>query len=188
MSKSIILKKLIDRSLIGILLAGGISTQLDNKALATDNADSSNGIFGLELHYRDSAFQCGSNTAQADIKVNVYDQNDNLLTTMSKGDRYLTHSIDSVGELKFKYKIYNLSCLSSTPLYSSLGTELLDSQDTLPDIAGFSGQTSVQQMLANLDSYEELYLIELGTNDITSSAYDLQDVVFVVDNNPLFPD
>ena len=50
MSKSNILKKLIARSLVGILLAGGISTQLDNKALATDNADSSNGIFGLELH------------------------------------------------------------------------------------------------------------------------------------------
>ena len=189
MFKSINLKKIVIKSLVGGLVAGSVLGQIGiSKAVAIESDSSSNGAFGLELHYRDSAFQCGSNTTQANIKVNVYDQSNNLLTTMSKGDRYLTNSVDSVGDLRFRYKIYNLSCLSSEPLYSSLGSELLDSQDTLPDIAGFSGQTSVQQMLSNLDSYEELYLVELGTDDTSSSAYDLQDVVMVVDNDPLLPD
>ena len=171
------------------MTAGSIFGQLGlQSALAVDTDSSSNGNFGLELHYRGSAFQCGSNPTQADIKVNVYDRSNNLLTTMSKGDRYLTTSIDSVGDLSFRYRVYNLSCVDSTRLYRSLGSELLSSQDTLPDLAGFSGQSSVREMLANLDSYEELYLVELGTSDINSSAYDLQDVVFVVDNDPLLPD
>ena len=38
--------------------------------------------------------------------------------------------------------------------------------------------------MSGLDSYEELYLVELGTSDENSTAYDLQDVVLVVDNNP----
>ena len=46
-------------------------------------------------------------------------------------------------------------------------------------------QASIEEMLVGLNSYEELFLTELGTSDTSSSAYDLQDVVLVVDNNPL---
>ena len=188
MSKFAAFKKLTSKTLVGILLTGGMFTQLETKQAAAVDDTSSNGVFGLELYYRDSALQCGSNATLANIEVNVYDQSDNLLTTISKGERFITAAVDSVGDLKFRYKIYNLSCLNDIPLYRALGTQLLDSEDDLPDLAGFEGQTSVQTMLSNLDSYEELYLVELGTNVVTSSAYDLQDVVFVVDNNPSFPD
>ena len=189
MFKQINLKKLAVKSLVGILVAGGMFSQLETKkAAATDNTNSSNGVFGLELHYRDSAFQCGSNSTQADIKVRVYDRDNNLLTTMSKEDKYRSTSFDSISDFRFRYEIYDLSCVDSRYLYRASGTELLDSQDTLPDLAGFSGQTSVQQMLSNLNSYEELYLVELGTNDRTSSAYDLQDVILVVNNNPVLAD
>ena len=168
-------------SLIGILLAFSIVNQTEiEKAVANSGSD----IFGLELHYFESALQCGSNTTQADIKVNVYDQNNNLLTTMSKGDRYLTADIDSLNDLVFEYEIYNLSCIAEGDSLPALGTELLGPNDTLPDVGGFSGQSSIATMLKGYDKYKELYLVELGTSDTNSSAYDLQDVVLVVDNNP----
>ena len=140
--------------------------------------------YGIQLRYLDSAFQCGANSTQADIKVNVYDQNNNLLTTMSKGDSYGTNDFDSINELKFDYDIYNLSCITPGTTYTAKGTELLGSNDTVPNVGGYSGQASISQMLEGLNSYEELYLAELGTSNKWSSAYDLQDVVLVVDNDP----
>lgn len=107
-----------------------------------------------------------------------------MLTTLSKGDTYKSSTIDSVADLKFNYKIYNLSCLSSTPVYPAKGTMLLAPNDAVPNIAGYQDQASIKEMLEDLDSYEELYLAELGTSDKNSSAYDLQDVVLVVNNNP----
>ncbi len=168
-------------SLGAILLAGCLVTQSGiEKAVAESGSD----IFGLELHYFESAFQCDSDSTQADIKVNVYDQNNNLLTTMSKGDKYLSTDIDSVNDLEFEYEIYNLSCITEGSSLPALGTELLGSNDTLPNVGGFSGQSSIVQMLNGFDKYKELYLVELGTSDSDSSAYDLQDVVLVVDNDP----
>lgn len=149
------------------------------------NSQASNDAPGLELRYLDSAFQCGSNPTQADIKVQVYDLNNILLTTLSKGDTYKSSNINSVADLRFKYKINNLSCLSSTPVYLAKGVKLLGHKDTVPSVGGFEDQASIKEMLASLNKYKELYLVELGTNDRNSSAYDLQDVVLVIDNNPI---
>ena len=66
--------------------------------------------------------------------------------------------------------------------------QLLGPQDPVPNLPGAYSQTSIQDMVNNLDSYEELYLVELGTTDTSSSYYDLQDVVLVVDNDPESPD
>jgi hypothetical protein len=187
MSKSNIFKQLTAKSLVGILLAGGISTQLDNQALATDNANSSNGIFGLELYYRDSAFSCSNTTA--DIKVKVYDLNNNLLTTMSKGEKYTTTDFDSANDLVFKYHFSNFTtahCKRPDRLYSAVESRLLGSQDSVPTLGTYAGQASISSMLAGLDSYKELYLVELWST--SGTPYDLQDIVLVVDNNPAFPD
>lgn len=171
---------------IGICLLGSCLAIFGSKTAIASSSDT----FGLELHYRDSAFQCGANTTQADIKIEVRDRNNTLLTTMSKGEKYLTTDIDSVGDLSFVYKVYNLSCITSGSSRAVQDWMLLGNDDTVPDIDGFSDQASIQQMLVGLDSYEELFLVELGTDDTTSSAYDLQDVILVVDNNPtrLFAD
>lgn len=166
---------------IGIILAGNLVTF---GAVKKADASSGDDVFGLELHYRDSAFQCGSNTTQADIKVDVYDPDNNLLTTMSKGDRYISTAFDSVSNLSFVYRVYNLSCIVNGSSVTAEGTMILGANDTVPSIEGFSGQASIEEMLDGLDSYEELYLTELGTSDTNNSAYDLQDVVLVIDNNP----
>ena len=149
------------------------------------SANSSIGNFGLELYYRDSAFQCGSDPTQADIKVNVWDKSNNLLATMSKGDKQTIYSFDSVDDLTFTYNVYNLSCISNASLRPELDSMLLGSNESIPNIEGFSEQSSIADMLVGLNSYEELYLVELGTSNTSSRAYDLQDVVLVVDNNPL---
>lgn len=167
---------------IGIFLAGNLVTFGGAKKAVASPADD---VFGLELHYRDSAFQCGSDITQADIKVDVYDLDNNLLTTMSKGDRYISTVFDSVNDLSFVYKVYNLSCIGNGSSIAAEDTLLLGTSDTIPSIEGFSGQASIEEMLVGLNSYEELYLTELGTSDTNDSAYDLQDVVLVVDHNPV---
>jgi hypothetical protein len=164
----------------------GVSNYLDstnNKHNSTVNNDA----YGVELRYLDSAFQCGSDPTQADIKVQVFNKSNTLLTTLSKGQTYKNTTIDSIADLRFKYKIFNLSCFSSTPVHTAKGVKLLGPADPVPTVGGYQDQASITQMLGDLNSYEELYLAELGTDDRTSTAYDLQDVVLVVDNNPLPP-
>ncbi len=175
------LKQSLVKTFIGFFLAGSFITFGGNEKVVASSGDD---VFGLELHYRDSAFQCGEDTTQADIKVDVYDQNNTLLTTLSKGDRYTSADFDSINDLTFVYNVYNLSCISNGSSVAAEDTMLLGANDTVPSIDGFSGQASIEEMLVGLNSYEELFLTELGTSDPSSSAYDLQDVVLVVDNNP----
>ena len=157
----------------------------------SSSSSSSNGVQGIELRYLDSAVQCGSDTRQANIKVDVYDRRDyTKLATLSKEDTkdtYTTSDIDSINDLDFVYKIYDFThCGGFTQgmKRNATGSMVLGSSDTIPDIAGFEDQTSVSQMLEGLDSYEKLLLVELGSGNTSSSDYDLQDVVLVVDNNP----
>ena len=70
------------------LILGNLTMLLSAKNVAA-NSNSDN--FGFELHYHDSALQCGSDTTQADIKVNIYDKSNNLLTyKISKEIKYKT--------------------------------------------------------------------------------------------------
>lgn len=203
MLKFINLTKLTAKTIIGILVAGSFISQAGiKKAVASD------GVQGLELRYLDSAFQCSSNGEQANIKVYVYDEDNNLLTTMSKGDTYTSSDIDSVDDLKFRYQFDNITCPSykyyyepDITTYSSNNNQLtrytwnnkynvatnsilLGIQDPVPNVGGAYNQSSITEMLSGLDSYEELFLVELGTSIIGSVYHDLQDVVLVVDNNP----
>ena len=61
---------------------------------------------------------------------------------------------------------------------------LLGQDDTVPNLAGAYNQQSINSLLANLNEYEQLLLVELGTANSNSFAYDLQDVVIVVDSDP----
>jgi hypothetical protein len=61
---------------------------------------------------------------------------------------------------------------------------VLGSEDPVPNVPGVYDQQSIQQMLDGLNDYEELFLVELGTTNKKSSAFDLQDVVLLVNNNP----
>ena len=162
----------------------GIANYLDSVNLVSAGSSDGNAN-GIEIHYYESALQCGADSTQANVKVNVYDQDNNLLTTMSKGDTFKTADVDSIEDLSFDYDIYNLSCISDGTNLTALGTELLAPGDTIPSVGGFSGQASIAQMLDGLNDYEELYLAELGSSNPSSSAYDLQDVVLVVNNDPV---
>jgi len=134
----------------------------------------------IELLYLASQIQCGANGDFLNIEVDVY-KGTELIQTMEVNDRALI-SVDSVNELSFEYNIVN-NTTNCTSLVAPSQLSL-ESDSTLPDYNGFSNQSSVQDMLASLDDYEELFLVELGATDSNSSAYDMQDVVFRVDNNP----
>ena len=187
----------------------GIADYVDNIDNTNNSVNSNNDdVFGLQLRYLDSAFQCSSDGDQANISVYVYDTNNNLLTTMSKGDTYTSADIDSVQNLKFRYQFNNVTCPSwkyyfqpSITTYSSnddnqtqyywnnkynvaSNSVLLGSQDSVPNVGGAYNQAPITRMLVGLDSYEKLLLVELGTSGIGSVYHDLQDVVLVVDNNP----
>lgn len=133
----------------------------------------------IELLYFASQIQCGVGGELLDIKVDVY-HNQELVETMVAEDRVLL-PVDSINDLTFEYSIINnnTSCSLATP--SEL---VLAPDDQLPNLAGFDQQDSVANLLGSLNEYQELFLVELGTSDTASSAYDLQDITFRVDNNP----
>lgn len=141
----------------------------------------------LELLYAASQIQCNANIeSKLDIQVNVY-HNQELVETMLVNEKVLLE-VDSIKDLTFEYKaINNPGCSLSIP--SEL---VLAPNDAVPAMPGVYDQDSIKSMLDVLNEYEELFLVELGTEDDTSAAYDLQDAVFIVNNNPtvaeVFPD
>ena len=196
MPEFINLRKLTAKTLIGLLMVSGLIAQSSNK-----QAVAANGVQGLELHYQSSAFQCSANGEQANISVYVYNKANKLLKTMSQGDRYLTSDIDSVNDLKFRYKFDNVNCFTryrNTPDISGRSSGngwrtynvapasmTLGREEALPTLGTYGDRNSISTMLTGLDSYEELYLVKLASKDSSSAYFDLQDVVLVVDNNPV---
>lgn len=142
----------------------------------------------IELLYLASQIQCGVGGAALTIQVDVY-HNQELVKTMMVNDRVLV-PVESVNDLTFEYSIIN-----TTTECSSLATPsaiVLAPDGQLPTVAGFDQQDSVVSILDGLNQYQELFLVELGETDTESIAYDLQDVIFQVDNNPtvsiVYPD
>lgn len=136
----------------------------------------------IELLYFASQFQCGAGGSLLNIQVDVYQQQQ-LVKTMTVNEKALI-PVDSVNELNFKYTIINNTtrCSLQTPSEMSLKPG-----DPLPTMAGVYEQDSVQTLLDGLNNYEELFLVELGTTDRSKATFDLQDVVFKVDNDPTVP-
>ena len=133
----------------------------------------------IELLYFASQIQCGANGDMLNIQVDVY-HNQELVQTMVKNDRVLLE-VDSVEDLTFEYTVINEEDTCGLSIPNQL---VLAPDDAVPTMPGVYDQQSIQSMLNVLNEYEELFLVELGTRDKTSTAYDLQDVVFVVNNNP----
>ena len=134
----------------------------------------------IEVLFLASQIQCGMSGDFLNIKIDVY-QNQELVETMTMEDSVLL-PVDSVEDLTFEYSIIN-----NTTECTSLAnpTELvLAPDDDLPNLPGFDQQESVSSILSGLDEYQELFLVELGTTDQTSTAFDLQDVTLRVDNDP----
>lgn len=165
--------KLISNFIFATVISSASLNMFSTAAISTTNPDS-NGNFGIELHYFESAYECGY--GEVDIDVKVY-KNSQLIQTLSKGDRLLLTDVDSLNDLSFGYN--SLDC----PIDVNIN-QILGSQDPIPNLSGAYSQTSLQDMVSNLKSYEELYLVELGTANTTDEAYDLQDVVLIVDHNP----
>ncbi len=134
----------------------------------------------IELTYFASQIQCNGDSELINVEVDVYRNQEFVQTLSVKDTLYLP--INSFAELTFQYNFVDSECSPKTP------TEMvLVPQDPVPDLPGAYEQDSIQQMLDNLNEYEELFLVELGTTDSESFAYDLQDVVLVINNNPTIP-
>jgi hypothetical protein len=133
----------------------------------------------IELLYFASQIQCGAGGSLLNIQVDVYQQQQ-LVKTMMVNEKALI-PVNSINELNFKYKVINNTtrCSLQTPSEMSLTPD-----SPLPTMAGVYGQDSVQTLLSGLNNYEELFLVELGTTNRSSAAFDMQDVVFKVDNDP----
>lgn len=134
------------------------------------------------LTYHAAQFQCGADSSLINIQVDVY-RNDQFIQTLSVNDTiYLP--INSFDELNFEYNFIDAEC---SPLENP-EEMVLAPADPVPDMPGVYEQDSLQQLLDGLNEYEELFVAELGTDDSSSLAYDLQDVVLVINNNPPYID
>lgn len=133
----------------------------------------------IEFLYLASQIQCGAGGDFLNIKVDIY-QNQELIETVSVNDKVLL-PVDSINEVEFKYSLANGTAACNLANPSQL---VLSANDQVPDIAGVYQQASIQEMLDGLNTYEELFLAELGTTNELSVAFDLQDIVGIVNNNP----
>ncbi|MCC0175673.1 hypothetical protein I4641_01595 [Waterburya agarophytonicola K14] len=133
----------------------------------------------IEFLYFASQIQCGAGGDFLNIQIDIY-QNQEIIETVSVNEKVLL-PVDSINEVTFKYSVINNTTSCSLYAPSQL---VLAPNDTVPDVAGVYEQQSIQDMLDGLNDYEELFLVELGTNDESSAAFDLQDVVGIVNNNP----
>ncbi|MGK7898511.1 MAG: hypothetical protein AB4372_34070 [Xenococcus sp. (in: cyanobacteria)] len=137
---------------------------------------------GILLTYFASQFQCGADSSLVNIEVDVY-RNNQFVKTLSVNDTiYLP--INSFTELAFEYNFIDAEC---SPIENPV-KEVLAPTDPVPDVPGVYEQDSLQELLDGLNEYEELFVVELGTNEKTNSSYDLQDVVLVINNNPPYID
>ena len=135
----------------------------------------------IELLYFASQIQCGVGGDLLDIQVDIY-HNQELIETMEVEEKVLL-SVDSFNDLTFEYSIVdNTTDCTSLETPSEL---VLAPDDALPSMDGFALQDSVETLLGSLNQYQELFLVELGSTDEASSAFDLQDVILRIDNNPV---
>ena len=70
---------------------------------------------------------------------------------------------------------------------------VLRNGDTVPNISGYMGQSSVEDFVSDyigddgtvvLDENQSIYLFELGSTNPSSSAFDRQDLVVLVTMTP----
>ena len=128
------------------------------------------------LTYEASQYQCDTDSSMVEITIDVYDNDELVAENMSIGDSVLVSDIDNV---VLSYSTSGVGCFLDTP------TELIVRQESeVPSLSGAYSQESIVELLAELEEYEELFLVELGTTDTTSFAYDLQDAVLRLNNNP----
>lgn len=130
----------------------------------------------VELTYQASEYQCGAGAAQSTILVDVYHNGELVKDGLAVGESVMVPDFDGV---ELDYQAATGSCG-----FGANESLLLGSNGTVPNLAGAYEQESIASLVANLKDYEDLYLVELGTTDTSSFAFDLQDAVFVVNNNP----
>lgn len=104
---------------------------------------------------------------------------------LSVGDSIFVPSVEG---LSMTYEATNGGCLT-TPKQWHLTNNLISYYlPWLLSKSGAYGQDSVASIVDGLADYEDLYLVELGSTNSKSSYFDLQDAIFIVNNNPTFAD
>jgi len=144
-------------------LLSGLSTQASASSM-------------VELTYQASQYQCGAGASQSVILVDVYHNGELVKDGLAVGESVMVPDFAGV---ELDYEAATGSCGFNT--FTSL---LLDHNGDVPSLAGAFNQEAISSLVTNLKEYEELFLVELGTADTNSVAYDLQDVVIVIDSDP----
>ncbi len=130
----------------------------------------------IELTYQASQYQCHAGASQSTILVDVYHNGELVKDGLAVGESVMVPDFNGV---ELDYQAATGSCG-----FSANESLLLGKNDSIPNLSGAYEQEAIASLVAGLQDYEDLYLVELGTTDTSSFAYDLQDVVMVVNNNP----
>ena len=136
----------------------------------------------IELTFVDSQIQCGANAPQLEISANVYHNGTLIKEKLSVGDSILVPSLDG---LTMTYEAVNAGCSLAKPTEFHLTKALLSKYYSwFESKAGAYEQDSVISIMNGLPNYKDLYLVELGSTNPSSKYFDLQDAIFIVNNNP----
>lgn len=141
----------------------------------------------IELTFTNTEIQCGS--TQIEILANVYHNGTLIKRGLSVGDSILVPSVEGLSMTYESPNIRSTSCRLARPTQFHITNNSIP--NWLPWLSSRSGayeQASVASIINDLAEYEDLYLVELGTTDRRSPMFDLQDAIFIVNNNPTFAD
>ena len=136
----------------------------------------------IEILFLTSQFQCGSEAAQATFKARINDKPIYVGETVRL-------NVENLQDLYFEYE--QLETFEDEPICAlPFNTEgvvpiLIQYGEQLPTNDGIYNQPSLQTLIQEqvTNEYLNLVLYEVGTTDTNSSAYDLQDLVFVINTN-----
>lgn len=120
-------------------------------------------------------FQCGANSPMAEFQLEI--SVEDTVITLEVGQKVLLDTTNFEDMLFSVIPIANADCIIENPVQ-----QWLEYGNVIPQVPGLYEQESLQE-LYNQNITDEFYymsLFELGTSDEESEAFDLNDVVFLV--------
>lgn len=138
----------------------------------------------LDILFAFSAFQCGANAPQAEFRFEVTVEN--VQYDILPGETVRIEGINALHEAdSLNISVLdNGSCVHPTPTYETL----VQGQE-IPEIYNAPGAYNQESLQEVVDTYLPhewmvLHLFELGTTNVDSPIFDLQDIVIVTNSNP----
>jgi len=140
---------------------------------------------------------CGAGGAVLPTSTRVSTDNGSTWTTMSGNEPLNLTPLGATNQVVVEGRLVTSACGSINNIYRSTNTtqvKALRNGDPVPDVQAFGNQTTIDTYLReyidpvtnriSIANNEVIYLYEMGSNNPSSPAFDLQDIVVLATAEP----